>query len=247
MKNFLVALISLFSVSAVAGPHVVFVIGEKEYKTEESLTEFFESELKPAGYTATFFTAPPEGDKRNDFSGLAEALEKADVVMVSTRRRAPAAADMAALKKFVADGKPLMGIRTASHAFHLKDKPIPEGHAVWEEFDPEILGGNYTGHYRDEPAPVMVVKGSEKHSILVGVGKLPATTKLYNSDPLKSTATGLLIATVEGKKPEPVAWTNEVGENKAKVFYTSLGLVEEFEDTEFRKLLKNAFAWAVAK
>ncbi len=247
MKTFLLALISLFSASAFAGSHIVFVIGEKEYGTKESLTEFFETELKAAGHSATFITAPPEGEAKNDFSGLAEALDKADLVVVSARRRAPAKKDMDALKKFVADGKPLLGIRTASHAFHLKGKEIPKGHAVWEEFDPEILGGNYHGHFGEEPAPVTVMKGAENHAILKDVGGLPDTSKLYNAAPLKDSATCLLIATVTGKTPEPVAWTNVVGENKAKVFYTSLGLVEEFKDKEFRKLLKNAFAWALAK
>jgi type 1 glutamine amidotransferase len=228
-----------------AGPHVVFVLGEKEYKTMETVPAFFESALKPAGYTATFITAPPEGESANVFSGLAEALAEADVCFVSVRRRAPAKEDMEALKQFVADGKPIVAIRTSSHAFHLKDKPVPEGHEVWEAFDPAILGGNYHGHYREQRAEVSVVEGAADHAILEGVGPLPSSDKLYQSSPLAAGTTLLLTAKIEGEAAEPVAWTNAVGEKGAKIFYTSLGQETDFSNGAFRGFLKNAVDWAV--
>ena len=56
----------------------------------------------------------------------------------SRPRRRPLPADqLALLKAHVAAGKPVLGIRTASHAFHLRNKPAPEGLAAsanWIQF-----------------------------------------------------------------------------------------------------------------
>ncbi len=225
--------------------HIVFVLGEKEYGTLENVPKFFDAKLKPAGYTATFIVAQPEDDVRNDFSGLAEALQDADLAFVSVRRRAPEKEDMQALKDFVAAGKPLVAIRTSSHAFHLKDKPIPEGHDVWEAFDPAVLGGNYHGHYREEMATVTVVEGTGAHPILKGISSLPKSDKLYQTGPLAESANLLLEGTIEGQRAEPLAWTNTTGPNRAKVFYTSMGQRSDFESAEFHQLLKQAVEWAL--
>src|SRR6185312_17568347 len=77
-------------------------------------------------------------------------------------------------RSFVAAGKPLAGIRTASHAFSLRnDQPPPAGHAAWPEFDAQVLGGHYVGHH-DAPGPgkprtlVSVLPGKLDHPILAG-------------------------------------------------------------------------------
>lgn len=243
--TFLVAVV-LLSVPSAWAEHVVFVIGEKEYKTNESLREFFDSELKPAGFTAKFFTPPAEGEAMHDFDGLAEELGKADLVVVSVRRRAPAKKDLDALRQFLEAGKPLIGIRTTSHAFHLKGKPVPEGHAVWEAFDPEVLGGNYNGHFSDAPFKITIAKGAIEHPILKGVN-YTHSARLYRSGPLAKAATPLLIGSLEGEPAEPIAWTHQFGPKKARIFYTSLGIVEDFQEEGFRQLFTNAFRWAVQK
>ncbi len=230
-----------------ANPHIVFLLGEKEYKTLETVPAYFDSSLKTKGFTATFITAPPEEGQRDDFSGLAEALEKADLCFISVRRRAPATKDMQAMKKFVADGKPIVAIRTSSHAFHLRGKPAPEGSELWEAFDPEILGANYHGHYGNELATISVASKAANHPILSDVGTIPASDKLYEPRPLADSAMVLLLGTIDGKESEPVAWTHRAGEKKARVFYTSLGQKSDFENKEFRALLSNAINWALAK
>ena len=42
-----------------------------------------------------------------------------------------------------------------------------------------------------------------------------------------------------------MAWINEVGENGAKVFYTSMGQRSDFESAAFHQLLKQAVEWAL--
>jgi len=227
--------------------HVVFLIGEREYETSRSLPAFFESELEPEGFTATFITAPPKGEGRNEFPGLENALAGADLCVLSVRRRAPEESQLDAFRAYLEAGNPLVAIRTSNHAFHLRGAEPPDGHALWESFDPEVLGGNYHGHYGREPAAITLAEGAEDHPVLAGVDALPPTSTLYRSGPLAETATPLLLATVEGKPAEPVAWTHRYGPNRAPVFYTSLGLRREFETPEFRRFLVNAIRWALEK
>jgi type 1 glutamine amidotransferase len=46
-------------------------------------------------------------------------------------------------------------------------------------------------------------------------------------------------------EPEPVAWTNTYG--KSRIFYTSLGHADDFNDPSFVRLLSNAVEWCLAK
>jgi len=55
----------------------------------------------------------------------------------------------------------------------------------------------------------------------------------------------LLTGTIPNKEAEPVAWTNIY--KKARVFYTSLGHPDDFNNPQFRRLLINAVFWAMNK
>ena len=57
------------------------------------------------------------------------------------------------MRRFVASGKPVVGIRTASHAFAARaDTAVPEGHDVWNSFDADVLGGHYMNHFKVGPS-----------------------------------------------------------------------------------------------
>ena len=127
-------------------PRAVFLIGEDEYKTETTLPAFARKELEPLGVRCTFVIADPKTP--HDFQGL-EALNDADLLVLSVRRRAPTAEQMAIIRKYIESGKPLVGIRTACHAFDARGK-APAGHAEWKTFDPDVLGGHYTGHHAND-------------------------------------------------------------------------------------------------
>jgi type 1 glutamine amidotransferase len=156
-------------------------------------------------------------------------------------------AQVESLRKFVSSGKPVIGIRTASHAFSPRgNDPIPEGHAAWTTFDKDVLGGNYHGHHGDGPkVSVSLAPGAAAHPILRGVepGKLLGNGSLYKVSPLAPTTTVLLMGSVTGQPSEPVAWVNAPA-TKGRVFYTSLGDPDDFALPEFNRLLLNAIAWA---
>jgi type 1 glutamine amidotransferase len=228
-------------------PRVVFLIGEDEYKTEMTLPAFARTDLEPAGLQVTVIHASK--DDPNDFPGIVQALADADLVFVSIRRRTPLQDQLDALRAYLDRGKPLVGIRTACHAFALrpKDKPAP-GRAQWPDFDPQVIGGHYVNHHGAGPkSAVTAAAGTSGHAILRGVdaAKLEGNGSLYRVSPLEPGTTPLLIGTIPGKDPEPIAWTHTYGPRQARVFYTSLGHIDDFNEPGFRRLLTNAVFWAL--
>ena len=226
-------------------PRVVFLIGEDEYKTWETLPLFAKRDLAWRGLGVSL--VQEDTQHKNQFPALVESLRDADALLVSLRRRALPGKQLDAIRAHLAAGKSLIGIRTASHAFAPRGEDTEKG-AAWLAFDAEVLGGNYTGHHGAGPnTTVSVASGSADHPILIGVDieKLVGHGSLYRVSPLKSTATALLMGSIPGKAAEPVAWTHAYGARNARAFYTSLGHPDDFENPMFRRLLLNAVLWAV--
>ena len=190
-----------------------------------------------------------DAQDKHRFPGLVEALRDADVLLVSLRRRALPKEQLDAVRAHLAAGRPLMGIRTASHGFSPGGEDAKRGDS-WSTFDPEVLGGHYAGHHGNGPNTVVTrAPGAENDPLLKGVDleKFVGHGSLYRVSPLVEGARPLLIGTIEGKPPEPVAWTHEYGARKARVFYTSLGHPDDFAEPAFRRLLLNAISVAVGR
>jgi type 1 glutamine amidotransferase len=221
------------------------MIGEYEYETLESLTAFHRDLLQPLGIQATIIHAEDEPPGRNDFAGLEEALPKADLLLLSVRRRAPKATQLQAVRDHLLAGKPLVGIRTASHAFDARGNR-PDGHAEWKGFDQQVLGAAYSGHYGDEPFQVEIAPAARENPL---VRDFPSfeSTKLYKGR-LTSPQAQLLL---QGRRPngerQPIAWTHQFGPQQAFVFYTSLGVPEDFQQPAFRRLLRSAILQALGE
>src|SRR5207237_3258643 len=110
-----------------AKPTVVLISGEYEYKSAETLPVFKQYLETNYGFNCIYL----ERAKGEDIPGL-DALAKADLVILFVRRMTLPAEQLGRIKNYVESGKPLIGLRTASHAFE-----------NWKEFDHEVLGGNY--------------------------------------------------------------------------------------------------------
>jgi len=148
-------------VQADPAPRILILLGDGEYHTSETLTAFTKEVLQPAGYQVDLVRASSDDRKSPDcheFPGLRGALAKADLLFLSTRRRFPVEQDLAAIKKWVADGKPVIGIRTASRS------PAATGHGR--------QGGQLHALYLNpdlDPAATVVLRG--------GVPSDPANTE----------------------------------------------------------------------
>ncbi|HVX12495.1 MAG TPA: ThuA domain-containing protein [Pirellulales bacterium] len=243
------------SAAADAPPHVVLLIGEDEYQTEKTLPAFADAELASRGLRLTAVHSDVQDPNR--FPDLANALDQADLLVVSVRRRTPPAEQLQRIRTYIEAGKPVVGIRTASHAFSLRsNQPPPAGHAAWPEFDARVLGGHYTNHH---PAPtenartiVWIKDEAKTHPILVGLpqGEWSVGSSLYKTRPLGESTKVLLMGRFEGgqtaedRAAEPVAWTN-TDYRGGRVFYTSLGHPDDFKIAAFRRLLLNGVFWAL--
>ncbi len=228
-------------------PLVVFISAENEYKAVETLPDFaHELELKH-GLACEILqaSAAKQGEAIHTISGM-EILTDAEVVVVYARRRGFPVEQMKYLREFLDRGGPLIGLRTASHAFDSRGS-APKGHDEWIQFDPEVLGGNYHGHYGAGPvSTVTPAPGVADHAILKGI-ELPLLSNgsLYKPSPLAAGTQLLLVGTIPDQQPEPVAWTNRF--KNSRVFYTSLGHPDDFKNPQFRRLLVNAVFWAMSK
>lgn len=225
-------------------PTVAMIIADDEYRTEVSLPAFASADLIKT-YRVDYLLGS-SADKTS-ISGTGD-LDSADALLVSARRRVLPKGQLDAIRNFVASGKPVIGIRTASHAFSLRgDGKPPEGHDAWPEFDAQVLGGHYHGHHEDGPkVQVKPVAGAASHPILhdVAAEKIVGHGSLYKVSPLEKTATPLLLGSIPNEPAEPVLWVN-TPETKNRVVYTSLGQIEDFKNSEFTRMLKNAIEWSI--
>jgi nicotinamidase-related amidase/type 1 glutamine amidotransferase len=230
---------------------ILVMIGEDEYQTWNTLPGFVVSDLLPQTYAVTVihesFTDP------GVFPTLERQASEADLLILSVRRRALPHAQMQAVRHHLDAGRPLLAIRTSSHAFaprgSLADAVNSGVRSDWTDFDPVVLGGNYHNHHGKGPVTtVTLAAGAAGHPIVqdLVVSDWRSQASLYKVSPLGSAATPLLIGSIPNQPAEPVAWTHLYGANQTRVFYTSLGQATDFEQPVFRQLLVQGLGWCLA-
>ncbi len=228
-------------------PQVAVVMGEDEYHTDTTLPDFADRMLGDDFRVQTVFA---DGRDKHRFPGI-DILDESDVLVLSVRRRTLPLKELETIKRFVAAGKPVVAIRTSSHAFSLRGEPLPDGAAEWTDFDAQVLGGNYHDHHGnkgpdDPPTLVWTESRHADHPILAGVRRdeFRVRSWLYKTSPLSPAATVLLLGRVGDRQPhEPVAWTHTTPAG-GRVFYTSLGHPDDFKLPAFQQLLQNGIRWA---
>ncbi len=221
-----------FAVDADAGKkplRVVFIAAEGEYEPDKTLPilqKYLESKLDVVS-TRVF------AKSKSDLPGL-EALDNCDVAVLFTRRIELKGDQLDRLKKYCTAGKPLVGIRTASHAIQ-----------TWLDLDKEVLGGNYKNHYTDGPlTDIKFTAAGKDHPILKGVAPYKSRGSLYRNTGLAKDVTILLEGSIP-EASEPIAWTRMY--RGGRIFYTSLGHQKDFEEENFLKMMSNAIVWAAGR
>ena len=209
------------------------ISGSKEYESEPSLSAL-KSYLEKHYHVNCTLSLGSDGF-RKDLPGI-EALQQADVMLVFCRRVKPPEEQLELIKKWCAEGKPVVGIRTASHAFQ-----------GWLEFDKEVLGGDYRGHSGSEQVQVSIEDQARDHPILAGVKEWTRQGKFYHNPNLAEDVTLLLTGTSRSEK-QPLAWARTYQKhNGGRSFYTSMGLPQDFENENFKRLLANAISWTAKR
>lgn len=211
--------------------HVHVIAGAEEYEAVESLKAFADR-LKDRYRVEV--TGSWVADHAEDLPGI-EHVADCDLLLVFARRMRLPEEQMAKLRDHWAAGGPVVALRTASHAFQEEAN---------QQFDHEVLGGAYDGHYDYEEYAVVPTERGEDHPVLEGVGDI-RSYRLYKQAELAEGATVLQRGRIDQQRVQPVTWVNR--HEGGRTFYTSLGVPEDFEDEDFRRMLVNAIFWTTEK
>ena len=221
----------LLAADAAKSLKVCLVSGSLEYKSNESLAAF--QPFLETNYQVQCSRAFLVGEDIEHLPGL-ENLDHCDVVLLFTRRLKLSGDELARIKSYCQSGRPLVGVRTASHAIQ-----------SWLDLDKEVLGGNYHGHYGEGPeTEIKIVESAKSHPILSGFQPFRSAGSLYKNEGLATDNELLLTGTIP-EHTEAIAWTRT--HKGGRVFYTSLGHPRDFTEDSFRRLLVNALFWTAGR
>ncbi len=246
------------------GKKIVLVSGDEEYRSEESCPMLAKILSQRFGFhCVVLFAINPDGgyidsNYQNNIPGT-EALDSADLMIIGTRFRQLPEDQIAHFAAFLDAGKPVMGFRTATHAFSGGAKT---GEFKWADFGLNILGERWVNHHGDhmkEGTRSVIESANAENPVLRGVGEIFATTDVYGIANLDQKAATILLrgqvtttldpssAAVEGPKNSPMmplAWLREYtapnGSSHGKAFCTTLGASVDFADEDLRRLFVNA-------
>lgn len=208
---------------------VCLVSGSIEYDSDTSLNKFQKHVEK--NYLVECSRAFIKTE--SDLPGL-ENLDTCDVMLLYTRRLKITGEQLERLKKYCLAGKPIVGVRTASHAFQ-----------NWLDLDREVFGGNYKGHFGAGPlCEVKIAANAKSHAILKGVQPFKSAGSLYKNTGLAKDVDVLLTGSIP-EQTEPIAWTRNY--KGGRIFYTSLGHQKDFDDPNFVTLIVNALHWTTQR
>ena len=255
------------------GKHIVLVSGDEEYRSEEALPQLARILSKHHGFKTTVLFAidPKDGtvnpDRTDNIPGL-EALKTADLLVLLIRWRDLPDDQMKYIVDYVESGKPIIGIRTATHPFALKTSKTYQrwnwNSKEWDGgFGRQVLGETWVAHHgkhKVQSTRARIVPGQQTNPILRGIrdGEIWVRTDVYTvANPLPEGCAPLLAGEVlEGMQPTdkavsgpqndpklPVAWTKTY--KGARVFTTTMGSSQDLENEAFRRLLVNATYWAL--
>ncbi len=256
-------------------PHIVFVTGDEEYRSEESMPMLAEILKREMGAKISIcYSLDSLGfidPNRTDHIAGLEALDSADLMVMFTRFRNLPDEERKYITDYAESGKPMVGFRTSTHAFMYKTDSTK--FQFNNEWPTKVFGQQWIthhGHFDDGSGALTQVymdESEKSHPILNGVSGFDAYSWLYHVDGGEWKLYGDSRPLVYGKSlksnhkqndrldkyplTNPVAWTKTYkGESDtldARVFFTTLGHPYDFKAESMRKLALNGIYWALGK
>jgi len=253
------------------GKHLVFIASDHEYRSEESLPALARILAKRHGFKCTVLFGVDENGVikpgESNVPGL-EALDSADLMVLFARFQNWPAEQMQHFVDYLKRGGPIVGLRTATHAFKIPaDSPFARysngyiGDEFKDGFGRQILGEKWAGHYgtnHRQSTRLDIVPAKAGHPILRGVQAMWVQCGGYNADPLAPSEVLAMAQPLLGmepdappdpqRKPVPGAWTRSYcGESgkAGRVFTSTYGASNDLENEGYRRMLVNACFWAV--
>ena len=261
-----------------SGKKIVLISGDEEYRSEQMLNQLGKILAKHHGFDCTVLYAidPKSGEidpvVLNNIPGL-ELLEKADIAIIFLRFRNLPDEQMKYIDSYLRAGKPVLGIRTSTHAFnfpggltysHYSFNSNDNGGPWQEGFGRLVLGEtwiNHHGHHGVEATRGVIAQGQESNKIVNGCDDMFGPSDVYTVRlPLPGDCRPLVLgAVLEGMKANdppvsgpknetkmPIAWTKtyQIPDGKKGIAFTStMGCAKDFQSEGYRRLLVNATYW----
>ena len=245
--------------------HIVLVSGDEEYRSEEVMPMLAKILSQKHGFRCTvLFAFGPNGAEyidSNNQEGIRgfDSLQTADLMIIATRFRHPSAEQAAQIAAFLKAGRPIIGLRTATHAFRGGEKFSDD--LTFDQFGRQILGEQWVshhGHHKVEGARSVVEAGAEQHPVLTGVGEIFAPSDVYGvvhlTDKDQILLRGAITETLDPQSKtladdkrnmpmQPLAWLHSYqlqGGAAGRSFCTTAGAAVDFVDEDLRRLIVNA-------
>lgn len=249
------------------GKHIVLLSGDEEYRSEESLPQLGKILSQRHGFQCTvLFAQDADGtinpNNQTNVPGM-HLLAKADLVVNQFRFRELPDADMKHFVDYLDSGRPMIVVRTATHAFaYERHKNSPYAKYSHEAsgggFGGMTVGETWTFHHGDhgrESARGIVDGIHRDHPILRSVADVWGPTDVYgvNADFPADARVLLWGQTLQGMKPGdppnlqkaimPLAWLHEYrGANgkTSRIFCSTIGAAIDLMSEDLRRLFVNA-------
>ncbi len=259
------------------GQKIVLIAGDEEYRSEEALPMLGKILAVHHGFDCTvlFSINPEDGtidpENQTHIPGL-EQLATADMMVIATRFRELPDSDMKYIDDFVQSGKPILGLRTATHAFRYERNP-KSPYAKYDFSNRDWLGGfgqqvlgdtwiSHHGSHKHESTRGVINPEYRDHPILRGVDDIWGPTDVYGIRNLPAEAQVLVYGQVlTGMKPDdppvdgpkndpmmPVFWTRTytgTSGKAARIICTTMGASVDLESEGLRRALVNACYWGL--
>lgn len=246
-----------------ANKKIVLMAGDEEYRTEESMPMLGKILSQKHGFDCVVLFSLSEDrsyidpNNQKGVVGL-EELNDADLLIIGTRFRRPSKEQAAHITKFLNAGKPIIGIRTSTHAFN--GGQSFGGDITYGNFGRKILGEQWVRHHgrhKVQGCRSVTVEKNSSHPILSGVGPIFAPSDVYGVDHLTEKDKVLLRAevtetldpqskAVNGKQNDPLqafAWIHSYTAPNGKIgtsLCTTGGASVDLVDENLRRLIVNA-------
>ena len=175
------------------GRRVVLLAGDEEYRSEEGLPMLAKILSQRHGFSCTvLFSVAADGtiDPKNSTSlSDPSALDTADAVVMLLRFRTWPDETMAKFDRLLKAGKPIVALRTSTHAFN----GFPKG-SPWESWNYNNAGGfgkrvlgetwlTHWGRHKSEATRGAIEPSQRSHPLLRGITTIFGDTDVYEAYP----------------------------------------------------------------
>ena len=259
------------------GKHVVFLSGDEEYRSEEAMPMLAKILAVRRGFKCTVLFPINPGDgtidpnNQTNMPGL-DALHSADMLVMQLRFRELPDDQMKYFVDYLSAGKPILPIRTSTHAFAYTRNPgSPYAKFDWQNkewpggFGQQVLGETWVSHHGNhgrESTRGVINPQFKNHPILIGVEDIWGPTDVYGIIHLPRDAQVLVYGQVlDGMKPTdqpvagpknnpmmPLVWIRQhrgEGGKTSRIICSTIGAAVDLQSEGLRRLFVNAIYWGL--